>query len=479
MFGIVSYGAYVPLYRLGWNEIAMAWGKTAPIGEKAVANYDEDSVTMGVEAGVNCIGPLDRREVDGLYLATTTAPYREKQASSMIAAALDLRDDIFTHDCANSIRAGTIAFRAALDAVQAGSAKKALVISSDCRIGAPKSGFERLFGDGAAALLLGSDNPAVTIEGSYSISSEFMDIWRTQEDTFPRSWEERFVITEGYLKTIRRGVSGIMKKYKLKAEDFTRVVMYGPDPGSHLKATKSLGFNLKAQVQPPLFSSIGNTGSAFSLMMLVSALEEAKPGDSILFASYGDGCDTYILRVNENIENIRERKGVSHYLSLRKPLSSYERYLSFRDLVTKGSAAGASRSTFLPWLWRDRKQILSLYGSKCRGCSTIFFPIQRVCDECLKKDDFEEVRLSDKRGKVFTFNVDNLAPGPESPVVITIVDLQGGGRLRLEMTDCDPKEVKIGMDVELTFRKMHNAMGINHYFWKSRPLRGEKMAKSR
>ena len=141
MFGIVSYGAYIPYYRLGWDEIARAWGGTAPKGEKAVANYDEDSTTMGVEAAINCLGPVDRKEIDGLYFATTTAPYREKQSSSLMAAALDLREDILTSDFTNSLRAGTIAIKTALDVIKAGSAGKILVVSADCRIGAPKSQF--------------------------------------------------------------------------------------------------------------------------------------------------------------------------------------------------------------------------------------------------------------------------------------------------------------------------------------------------
>ena len=470
MLGIISYGAYVPYYRLGWEEIAKAWDGKAPKGEKAVANYDEDSITMGVEAAINCLGPLDRKEIDGLYFATTTAPYKEKQCSSLIASALDLRDDIVTDDCTNSLRAGTIALRTALNTIEAGNASKVLVIASDSRLGAPKSQFERLFGDGAAAFLLGSDDASVTLEGSYSISSDFMDVWRTENDSFPRSWENRFIITEGYLKTIRQGISGMMNKYHLKPEDFTKVVLYGPDPTSHSRAARALGFDPKGQVQSPLFATVGNTGSAFSLMMFISALEEAKAGDKILLVGYGDGCDTYMLNVNDTIENTRNRKGISHYLSLKRPLPSYDKYISLRDLVVKDVAAAASRATFLPWLWRDRKQILSLYGSRCKGCGTISFPIQRVCEECLKKDDFEEIRLSDKRGRVFTFNVDHLAPSVESPVVVTIVDLEGGGRLRCEMTDFDLEHLKIGMEVELTFRKMHDSMGIHHYFWKSRAL---------
>ena len=471
MFGIISYGMYVPYYRLGWEEIGKAWGKQLPKGEKAVANYDEDSITMGVAAGINCMESLNRKTIDGLYFGTTTAPYKEKQSSSLIAAALDFKDDIITDDCANSLRAGSIAFRTALDALKAGSANKILVISSDCHIAAPKSDFERLFGDGAAAFILGSEDVAVSVEGTYSISSEFLDVWRTEEDTFPRSWEERFVMTQGYLKTIQQGISGAMKKYNLKTQDISKAVLYGPNPAIHSNAARSLGFDLKAQVQPAPFSTIGNTGSAFAQMMLIAALEEAKPGDTILFASYGDGCDTYLLKVNENIKNIQNRKGISYYLLHKKLLYSYNKYVSLRNLVQKNIAASASQKTSLPWLWRDRKQILSLYGSKCKHCNTISFPIQRVCDVCRKRDEFEEIRLSDKKGEVFTYSVDNLAPTPESPAVITIVDLEGGGRLRCEMTDCDPSELTVRMPVELTFRRMHDSMGIHHYFWKSCPLR--------
>jgi len=473
MLGIISCGVYIPFYRLGWDEIAKAWAGKAPKGEKAVANHDEDSITMGVEAAINCLGSLDRKEVDGLYFATTTSPYKEKQCSSLIAAALDLRDDIITDDCTNSLRSGTIALRTAINAIKAGAANKVLVISSDCRIGAPGSQFERLFGDGAAAFLLGRDNAAVALEGSYSISQEFMDVWRTEDDIFPRSWEERFIINEGYLRTIHQGISGIMDKYNLKTRDFSRVVLYGPDPGSHSRAARSFGFDLKDQVQPPPFGTIGNTGSSFSLIMLVSALEEAEAGDRILLVGYGDGCDTSIMTVNKKIENISNtnRKGVKYFLSSKRPLPSYNKYAGFRNLIARDVGATASQATFLPWLWRDRRQILSLYGGRCKGCGVISFPIQRVCDVCLKKDEFEEVRLSDRKGKVFTFSLDNLAPGAESPVVITIVDLDGGGRLRCEMTDFDTEEVKIGMDVDLTFRKMHDARGIHHYFWKSRPLR--------
>src|SRR3972149_3068886 len=139
--GIIAYGAYIPIYRLARAEIAKVWGGSGR-GERAVANSDEDSLTIGVEAGIDCLRGIDRQTVDAVYFASTTAPYREKRSASIIATALDLRRDVASADFSNSLGAGASSLKAALDAVNAGSARKALVIVADCRIPAPNSGFE-------------------------------------------------------------------------------------------------------------------------------------------------------------------------------------------------------------------------------------------------------------------------------------------------------------------------------------------------
>ena len=171
--GIVAYGAYIPMYRLSRAEIAKVWGSGSPRGEKAVANCDEDSVTMAVEAGMDAIKGFDASTVDALYFASTSAPYREKKSASIIATALDLRRDIVTADFGNSLGAGANAFKAALDAVNAGSARMALVAAADCRLPAPRSAFEPALGDGAAALLVGAEKVAASVVGGYNMSSDF------------------------------------------------------------------------------------------------------------------------------------------------------------------------------------------------------------------------------------------------------------------------------------------------------------------
>ncbi|MDP2953734.1 MAG: 3-hydroxy-3-methylglutaryl CoA synthase, partial [Chloroflexota bacterium] len=170
--GIVSYGAYVPIYRMGRDLIARQWGGSPQAGERSVANFDEDSITMAVEAVVDCLGPLDRHQVDGLYFASTTPPYHEKQSASIVAAACDLRRDIFTAHFTGSLRSATSALRAAQNAIQAGAARRVVVVASDCRQAAPASDLEPLLGDGAAAFLLGDSELVAEMEGSYSLNSE-------------------------------------------------------------------------------------------------------------------------------------------------------------------------------------------------------------------------------------------------------------------------------------------------------------------
>ncbi|MCK4825639.1 3-hydroxy-3-methylglutaryl CoA synthase, partial [bacterium] len=126
MIGIVSYGAYIPLWRLSREVISMAWGQPLAPGERAVANFDEDSITMAVAATMDCLNAINRYEVDGLFFATTTSPYKEKLGAAIVATAVDLRRDICTADFSNSLRAGTMALRAAIDAVKSGSMKQAL-----------------------------------------------------------------------------------------------------------------------------------------------------------------------------------------------------------------------------------------------------------------------------------------------------------------------------------------------------------------
>lgn len=436
-----------------------------------MANWDEDSITMAVEAAINCIDGRERRLIDGLYLATTTPPYREKQCASIVAAALDLRQNIHTLDVTGSLRSGTIALAAAADAIKAGSARQILVVAADSRLSAPNSELESTLGDGAAAFLLGDSDIAASVEGSYSLSSEFIDTWRIEQDAFLRTWEDRFVITHGYQDHLRRAALELMKQHRLASKDFAKAIFYAPSSRRHAEMARSLDFDPKTQVQDSLFSTVGNTGTAFAPMMLAAALEEAQPGQKFLLVNYGDGADAFILESREPITKLRDRRGIAAHLTSKMILPNYETYLRFRNLVGQEADLRPPFRTSLPVLWRERKQVFSLYGSRCKRCGTIHIPMQRVCGACQAKDDYEEVRLSDRKGKVFTYSMDERANVIDLPNVLCIIDLEGGGRFYSVMTDRDPAKIEIGMPVELTFRKINTALGVHNYFWKCRPIR--------
>lgn len=481
MVGITAYGAYIPWHRMDRQQCVKAWGGFGIPGEKAVAYFDEDSLTMAVEAALDCLGDSDSRAIDGLYFASTTAPYKEKQCAAIMALALDLRRDVRTADIGSSLRSGTIAFGMAVDAIQSGSAKSVLVTAADMRLAAPAGMTEQGLGDGGAALLLGTENVIAEVKGRYSITDELAGTWRAADDAFLRSWEDRMVMDEGYSKVIPEALTGLMKKYGLGPKDFAKVVFDSPVDGRrHGKAAVAAGFD-PSQVQDPftLFLGVGITGTAQAPMMLASALETAKPGDRMLFAGSGDGVDVFILEVTDAIEKLPPRRGVSQYLASKKMMDNYNDYLIWRGIVPQEEARRPTKTPAkLSAIWRERRQQLGLWGIKCRECGTLQYdngaatttPI-RICANCGAQDDFDDVRFSRKRAKVFSFTHDNLAPVADPPASVVMVDFEGGGRAFFDLTDRDPQEVQVGTEVEMTFRRMQVNRGLSVYHWKARPLR--------
>ena len=464
MFGIVSYGVYIPLWRLLRSAISAGLK-----GEKAIAGFDEDSITMGVAAAIDCFNNIERESIDGFIFASTTSPYLEKQSASILAKALDLRRDIFTADALACLRGGTIAMRIALDMVKSGSARRVLVTAADCRLGAPDSSFEQDSGDGGAALVFGNSTEAVaTVVGSCSISNELMDVWRLPGEAFVNTEEDRFIEEEGYLKIVEEAVSGLMRKHSLTSKDFAKAVFCAPNQRCYRAIAMRLGFN-SDQMQDPLFESVGNTGTAHPLIGLVAALEEAKPGDRILLASYGDGSDAFILEATKHVTGKRSR-GIMSYVQSKRVVDNYQRYLKWRRIlpVDKGRSVLIPKPS-LKEMRRRQDEVLRMCGTKCKVCGTIQYPPQKVCTNCHAKDQMDTVRLSDKKGQVYSFTVDYGAGGMEPPI-ITFTDLEGGGRVFCILTDASFSDVNIGMSVEFTFRKSYGEI-LPEYIWKTRPVR--------
>ena len=319
-------------------------------------------------------------------------------------------------------------------------------------------------------MIIGTLGVIASIEGRYSLFSPGIDLWRNEKDSFTRSWEERFVLGE-YQRVMKDSISGLMKSYNTSPREFSKAVLHSPDGRNHTHLARSLGFDSK-RVQDSFFAKIGNLGNASAIMMLTNAFENAQPGDKILLANYGDGSDCFILHITDEMKNSK-RTSIEAQLNSKKEIG-YAKYLKWRRLLE----VDEPRRPPLPvpsitCLWREQKKNLALYGSKCKKCGTVQYPPQRICIACQSKDYFENYKFSDDIGKVFTYTVDYLARSLDPPTVFPIIDFERGGRISCAMTDCEPSEVYIGMDVEMTFRKLYEAGSVYNYYWKAKPSKRE------
>ena len=482
MIGIVSYGGYVPFYRLNRKLIFQQVGWVNPStaaqarGEKAVANYDEDALTMAVAAGKDCLQARDPHNLEGLYLASTSLPYKERLNAGIISTALDLLPNIRTADFSSSLKAGTTAVLSALDGIAAGNYERLLVCAADCRLGKMGSAQEHIFGDGAAALLLGKEGVVAEFLDSYSLSYDFMDRWRSSEDKFDRQWEDRFIRDEGYSKIIPEAISGFFAKTGMKPEEISKLIFPCPYAREQVSIAKKLGFDPE-KLQDNMISTIGDTGAAHPLVMLVAALQEAKPNDKILVAGYGNGSDVLCFEVTEEISKPTEIKGVKGFLKEKTELATYEKHNVFRNIVQQETGIRGELENATPFshLWRERRAIEGLIGSKCKECDTPQFPPQRVCvnPDCGAIDKMEDYPFANKKGNVFTYTGDSLAYSIDPPAIYGLVDMDGGGRLFIDFTDCRLDELKVGMPVGLSFRRKYydSLRQIHGYFWKAVPIK--------
>ncbi|TMA54523.1 MAG: hydroxymethylglutaryl-CoA synthase family protein [Deltaproteobacteria bacterium] len=462
MAGILAVGASVPRYRLPRELLAREWGGVAAGGEKAVANHDEDSLTLAVNAALGLGG--ESVAPDAVFFATTTSPYAEKQAAATIAAVLDLPASVRTLDFTDTLRAATSGVLAGLDAIAGGSAARVLVAAGDCRLAEPDSPTEQSFGDAGAALLLGKDAGLAEVIATHTVADEFLGTWRTREQEFPRAFPGAFETKFGYARVVGEVMKGILAKARLEPRELATVILPAPNPRAPQAVAKAAGLDPKRQLQESFWTTLGDTGAAQPLLMLAAALERAKGGDLILVVGYGDGADAIVLRATGR--PVVAAQGVARQIEVKRTLPSYGRYARFRKLVRKETVATDVSSPVI--LWRDRKELLPLYGGRCPKCGTVQFPKHRLCVECAYPDGLEDVKLA-RRGRLFTFTNDYLAESPDPPVTHAVVDLEGGGRLYVQLTDCEAERVEIDMPLELTFRKIHEAGGFNNYFWKARP----------
>jgi len=479
VLGILSYGLNLPFYRLPRKFIfeAMGWYNPGLAGlsggQKAVANHDEDSLTLAVAAGIDALDRVERSQIEALYLASTTLPYAERSNAAIAAEALNLDPQTRTAELGGALKAGTTALIAALQEKDSGPK---LVCASDCRLARAGGVQEPLTGDGAAAFVVGQGQVIAEFEESFSLSHDFADQRRLTSRSFLNSWEERWIRTEGYAQFLPQVINGLLDKAGLKAGQVAKVAFPPYQSRDHAGLAKKLGLD-PGQVQEPLLASVGNTGAAHPLLMLAAALEEAQPGDRIVLASFGSGAEALLFRVTEAMAELNNRNKLKRDLNYKDELDSYSRYLSFKGLLPKeaGIRGEEIAPTSLSLTWRERNAVLRLTGGQCRACGTPQFPRERICinPACGAVDQMDDYTFADKTGRLFTYTADHLTYSEDPPQLYGIVDFDGGGRYWFDLTDCRLDSLKVGQPVQMTFRRKYQdqARSLYGYFWKARPLK--------
>ncbi len=473
--GILSYGAYLPRLRLQRKSIAGANSWFAPglrglaKGERAMANWDEDSITMSVEAARDCLAGRDRSQIGQLMLASTTHPYDDRQNTGIAANALNLASSLAVLDVTGSQRAGTSALATALAAA---NGSEILVTAGEHRRTKAASPQEMNYGDGAAAILVGKGKPIARLLAAHSETVDFVDHFRGADAEHDYAWEERWIRDEGYMKIVPRAIEAVLKAAGAKADSITHFCMPCTLSRVGPAVAKRAGI-AEGAVRDTLAAVCGDTGAAHPLLMLVHALQEAKPGDRILVASFGQGSDAMLFEVTDAIAQLPARRGVKGSLARRKEEQNYAKFLAFNDHVVleRGMRSETDKATPLSTLYRNRDMVTGLIGGKCRTCGTLQFPRGRYCvnPKCNALDSQDARPFSDVPASVMSYTADSLTYSPSPPHYYGMVQFEGGGRMMADFTDID--EVEVGMPMRMMFRikEYDPARSFVRYFWKAAP----------
>lgn len=487
MIGITSFGAYLPRLRMSRRAIAEANAWYAPNikgkGTRALANWDEDAVTMAVAAARDCLGREDDRgRIGKVLLASTTLPFSERLNSAIVAGALTLDDGVEAIDVSGSQRAGLTALRGGIEAV-AGGAGEALVIAADARNAKPGSASELAYGDGAAALTIGRGEVLAEYLGGSAISVDFVDRFRLAGEPFDYTWEERWVRDEGVSKLMPRAIAQALADAKVEAGAVDHFVMPTTFRGIDAQVARATGVRGETIV-PALLEEIGECGTAHALMVLAHLLETTRPGAIILVAQFGSGAQALVFRVTDRAGQIAPERGVSGWIARGVEETRYTKFLSFKGNLDleRGMRGEQDQKTALSTAYRHRDALQGLVAGRCDVTGEVSFPPTRViyAEGQPLKDTQRPYKLADRPARVLSWSAEYLSFHRSPPHCYGQVDFDGGGRILMEFTDVGADEIESGMEVEMTFRikALDEARGFRRYFWKATPAnRGTTTAK--
>jgi len=461
---VSAIAGYLPLLRIDRKaaSAALRWsGLGGGVGgRRAVAGWDEDALTMAVEAARE-VAPLSP---DRLILASTSGYFTERSQAAMAVDALALPRSIRTGDAAGSRRAGTSAMLTALE-----GREEWVVAAGEKRFAKAGSAQHLLFGDGAAAVRIG-DEGAARLVGSASLAHDLVDIYATRDHPEPYAFEERFV-RDTAAEVISAAIRSALSAAGLTAAALKAVAVAEPLPNTWPAIARALGITVP-NAATLVLERVGDLGAAQPLLALAVAFAYAQPGDLVLCAGFGSGCDAMIFEVAGEVPGARAAAAL---LGDGVALTDYSRFLSLTgnlDLAW-GMRSEFEQKTQASVLERGGRDVHGFIGGR-DSLGNVQFPktAMPVNPALSGSEALQDVRLADSTGRVISATADRLNFTPDPPFDFGLVQFDNGARVMMEFTDRPASGFAVGDRVRMRFRikGQDTRRGFRTYFWKAAPV---------
>ena len=322
-------------------------------------------------------------------------------------------------------------------------------------------------------LLLGSGDQVIArFLGSEGLSAPFVDHFRQNDQKTDYYWEERWVRDEGVSKFVPAATKALLKRLGKSGEQVAFFGLAGGPTGAAKLLTKPLGI-APERVLPDLQGQVGDTGAAQSVLLLISALEQAKPGDLIVIASFAQGVEVIAFEMQQSAP-ATGRRGLAGSIAQRIPETAYLKMLSFEGHLELdwGMRSEVDGKTAQTTLYRNADQIYAFVGGKCDACGAVQFPRMPAWVNCGAVDSQKPQRLAEERAKVVTYTADWLQFSLSPPLYMGLVQFDIGARVLMEIVDVGPSGIDLGTPLEMTFRikERDTQRHSDRYFWKATPV---------
>ncbi len=470
--GLVAWGVYLPYWRLDRRLIGDAFGAGTGRGTRSVASYDEDTTSMGVEAGRRALATPGVPDPASLYFSTPAPAYVDKTNATTVHAGLGLPPATGAYDLSGSVRSAWATLQLA---TLAGAQAPTMAVVSDLRTGLPGSVDESQGGDGAVAFVFAPDGGVTELVGQAAATDEFLDRWRVPGETASLQWEDRFG-EEVYRPLARSAFETALGQAGLVAGDVDHLIVIGLHSPGRGVGQEVTGGAVRSGGARPCRPHRQPGGRRWRPVpgRRVGAGHPGPGGGRGGGGRRGRRCHPPHHRRPARGPGgapgggYRSGGRTGRGRSIRSGLPGLP--VVAGHAPPRAPPSARSRAARRPGHAAQRGLEVRFFASRCLVCGFRHLPPTRICLSCQSVDQMVPERMADLSGTVATYTIDRLAFSLSPPMVGAVIDFDGGGRYRGEMTDVDPAAVKVGTRVTMTFRRLYSAQGVHNYFWKARPL---------